>query len=161
MKKVFFIGFNETLFRHFAIVCAKYELEAVFPTSREDVIVKNNGPFKDLLSEMRAIFSSDIKRVDSAEYVIANLNIFNGICTNDTSFTVGYAFAKHKRVVGHAGATLFDLGESFMDQTPCSAEEKQAYQPASRMVAGATSVIIKGSIEACLEALFEEPTKKE
>ena len=161
MKKVFFIGFNETLFRHFAIVCAKYEFEAVFPTSREDAIIKNEGPFKDLLSEMRAIFSSDIKRIDSAEYVIANLNIFNGICTNDTAFMVGYAFAKHKRVVGHAGANLLDLSGSFMDQTPCSVEEKQAHQPASRMVAGATSVIIKGGIEACLETFLEEPTKKE
>lgn len=169
MKKILFAGFEQltsnytTLRNHIAALCAKYDYKAVFPAENKGR--NKSGKLYDTpLDEAKAVYRNNLQRIDSVDSVIANLNYFNGcgFCTNDAAFMVGYAAAKGKQILGFVDAEhLSQPGCSVQDYMYCAPDERKVLgRSASRMVACAISVIIRGSIEDCLEVVFSDPQEE-
>ena len=169
MKKILFAGFEQltsnytTLRNHIVALCAKYDYKAVFPAENKGR--NKSGKLYDTpLDEAKAVYRNNLQRIDSVDSVIANLNYFNGcgFCTNDAAFMVGYAAAKEKQILGFVDAEhLSQPGCSVQDYMYCAPDERKVLgRSASRMVACAISVIIRGSIEDCLEVVFSDPQEE-
>ena len=167
MKKIFFVGFDSSssddyvaLRNHFGAVCHKFGCEAVFPIDGKR-FREESRKYDTPLDEARAIFRSNLRRIDSASVVIANLNYFNsrGFCTNDAAFVIGYATSKDKQILGFVDADGLSEArcntQDYMYYTPDT--KKTLSRPVSHMAANALSVIIRGSIEDCLSVIFNDP----
>ena len=170
MKRIFFAGFEQptsncaTLRGHIATLCTKYDYEAVFPSESKGMRNKSGKLYDTPLDEAEAIYRESLQRIDSSDAVIVNLNYFNacGFCTNDTAFMVGYAASKEKHILGFVDTEhLSEPRCSARNYMYCAPDEgKVLSRLASRMVACAISVIIRGSIEDCLEVAFSDPKEE-
>ncbi|TGK54911.1 nucleoside 2-deoxyribosyltransferase [Leptospira kanakyensis] len=76
-------------------LCASFGYRALTPFDGEVTD-------KQLLDRANQIFLENVSIIDRSDIVIANCNPFRGACVDDgTSFEIGYAFAKRKRVFGY------------------------------------------------------------
>ncbi|MBR2855379.1 nucleoside 2-deoxyribosyltransferase [Candidatus Saccharibacteria bacterium] len=160
MNKIYFAGFDdcspvaEMVRRKYRIVCAKYGYKAIFPSNPSSI--KNSGgePFTPL-DESRAMFSENLRKIDSSNIVIANLGYSYELCTNNTAFEIGYAFSKHKRIIGYRDV---DYIMKFHDaqRAVCRSANHQNRPPANFMTVCSMPVIIQGELEDCLDWLLQD-----
>ena len=59
------------------------------------------------------MFSENLSKIDSSNIVIANLGYSYELCTNNTAFEIGYAFSKHKRIIGYRDVDYISKPHSF------------------------------------------------
>jgi len=102
MKKIYLAG--PEVFRKDAIKfgkklvkkCERYDLKGLYPLDNE---IKGNYSKKEL---SRIIFSENVKMIEKADYVIANLNSFRGYEPDSgTAWEIGYAYALGKKIYGY------------------------------------------------------------
>eukprot|EP00927_Polykrikos_kofoidii_P046746 TRINITY_DN40884_c0_g1_i1.p1 TRINITY_DN40884_c0_g1~~TRINITY_DN40884_c0_g1_i1.p1 ORF type:complete len:233 (+),score=50.07 TRINITY_DN40884_c0_g1_i1:46-699(+) len=73
-------------------MASAYGFEGVSPLDNEADVEKEGAP--------EAIFRANIELIDRCDVVVANVNPFRGCCVDDgTSFEIGAAFVKGKRIV--------------------------------------------------------------
>ena len=166
MNKIYFAGFDvcspetEIIRRKYQAVCAKYGYKAIFPISNRALRDKYGESLSTPLDESRAMFEENLRRIDSANIVIANLGYSFELCTNNTAFEIGYAHSKHKQVIGYRDV---EFGMRFYNS-----QEKIAFQsvrnpnrpPANLMVVCAMPVIIQGELEDCLDWILKDPLEE-
>ena len=160
MDKIFFVGFNDStsnpLRRRYSELCSHYGFTALFPVEKPQTNDQVNSSFRTAHNEMLATYLENIQRVDSADVVVANLNYFQGFCTNETAFVVGYAAAKQKRIVGFVDAAFLSgphcTTQNYMYYMP-DKKNDSSRRPAGQMIAAALSITINGNIEDCLSIL--------
>lgn len=157
MEKIFLAGFNvyspetKPAIMEYQILCTKYGCKALFPTTIEEVRAANRKPFDTPLSESQAVFRSNLKRIDSADVIIANLDYYSSYySTSDTIFEIGYAYAKNKRIIGYVD---HEYQTGYYTMRGCVMD--QVGQPSNLMVACATMIIIQGSFDSCLEYVLD------
>ncbi|TGL85248.1 nucleoside 2-deoxyribosyltransferase [Leptospira congkakensis] len=76
-------------------LCSTYGFQAFSPFDGEVTDQK-------LLAKANQIFLENVSLIDRSDIVIANCSPFRGACVDDgTSFEVGYAYAKGKRIFGY------------------------------------------------------------
>lgn len=158
MRKVYFSGFESVFLKsayaseRYALICAKYGFESLFPVDGNRLKEYNGRPIATLMEQNQAVFRYNTQKIDAADVVIVHLDSFYRICTINTAFEAGYAFSKGKKVIG-----CLNAGETF---NGCLVYNNNEYivgctdQPANLMVASAMSYIIQGSMEDCLEQIL-------
>ena len=160
MRKIYIAGFNTSLpevwslSNKYKILCAKYGCKAVFPTTVDQIRKEEGRTFNTPLEEAQAIFRANLQKLDSADTIIANLDYYgNFYATSDTIFEMGYAYSKNKQIIGYYSheyqAGYYALRGVITDQ--CTSEFGR---PTNLMVACATSIIIQGDFEDCLELVL-------
>lgn len=162
MVKIYFTGFNasspiaKSTVKKYKLVCSKYGCQAIFPATTSEY-KRNNDSFCTPLEIAHLVFDENLRRIDNANIVLANLNYSMGFCTNNTAFEIGYAYANHKRIIGYRDVEyalrFYDLHKKFAYQTTPDDSE----QPANLMTTCSMSVIVQGELEDCLELLFNNP----
>ena len=163
MKKLYLAGFNASLpdadkvKKNYTALCGKYEYKILFPTDPRKIKTKE-GTFTTPLGRARSVFYNNLQKINAADVVVANLNYFSGICTNNTAFEIGYAAAKHKKIVGYMDAERIHNQYSIYEDAPDAINEG-CNQPANVMVACALIAIIQGNFEDCLELLINDSHK--
>ena len=101
MKKLYLAGFNaslpdaEKVKRKYTVLCSKYGYKIIFPADPRRIKDKK-GTLTTPLSRARSVFNSNLQKLEAADIVVANLNYFSGMCTNNTAFEIGYANAVTK-----------------------------------------------------------------
>jgi nucleoside 2-deoxyribosyltransferase len=100
MKKIYlagpevFLPNSVQLFRNLKKLCKDFGFEAFSAFDGE--VTKEIG-----LKRAEKIFLENCKLIDKVDLVIANCNRFRGAVLDDgTSFEIGYAFAKKKKIFG-------------------------------------------------------------
>lgn len=82
--------------RQMKALCEQYGLEGIYPLDKEI------EPRPDKTDTARAIFAGNIRLIDKADLIIANLNPFRGVEPDSgTVFECGYGYAKGKKVYGY------------------------------------------------------------
>ncbi len=101
MKKVYlagpevFLPNSIEIFFEYKKICKEFGLEAFSPF--DGVVTKETG-----LERAEKIFNENYKLIDKVDILIANCNRFRGALVDDgTSFEIGYAFAKNKKIFGY------------------------------------------------------------
>ena len=97
---------------YFAKIKEKYEVFGYKAVSSLDGGEKSNN--EDPLFDAVVNFKNRMALIDSSDYIVANLNGFHGLETNnDVSFECGYAYAKGKKLIG-----LLDDNRVMRDKIP-------------------------------------------
>ena len=100
-----------------------------------------------------SIFNLNVENLQTADYVIANLNPFRGNCTDDgTSWEIGYAYALGIKIFGYiSDASSMCQKFSKVDESGFRVEDFD--QPVNLMLAESIYRIVEGSFETCISAL--------
>ena len=168
MNTIFFAGFTNCANQEetgptretITLLCEKYGVEALFPSDMWDIQCEVGEPLNDPASMVRAIFRNTIVKLASADAVVVNLNIFGGICTNDSAFLVGFASARQKKIIGYVNTELASnpilQSKKAAEGSTLHAQAKGTNQTVNRLIADAISINIQGDIEDCIQYLFED-----
>ncbi|AJY75235.1 nucleoside 2-deoxyribosyltransferase [Paenibacillus beijingensis] len=77
-------------------LCEQYGLEGLYPLDKEI------QPLPDRTDTAKAIFEGNIRLIDKADLIIANLNPFRGVEPDSgTVFECGYGYARGKKLYGY------------------------------------------------------------
>ena len=163
MRTLYLAGFNtslpdaEEVKQKYIARCNKYGYKIIFPTDPHQLKTKA-GSLATPMSKARSIYNNNLQKLEAADVVVANLNYFSGMCTNNTAFEIGYAIAKGKKIVGYMDAERIYNQYSISEDMPDSVNESYN-QPANVMVACSLIAIVQGDFEHCLEMLADETHK--
>lgn len=156
MKKIYIAGFSvfaknakEIGERHKKI-CEKYGFEGLYPLDNE---IEDDCPKWELAEK---IFAANLRLIDQADYVVADLNPFRGKCMDDgTAFEIGYATANDKQIYGF-----------IEDERPLvekiGTEDENGYRvedfglPLNLMIAE-TAFIVEGTFEDAVAEIAKKP----
>ena len=141
---------------NYKALCAKYGFFGLYPldsdAEAEEAISQSCDDSYTREELAIKIFHSNLQKINIADYVVANLNNFRGFCVDDgTSFEIGYAFAKGKKIIGYT-----DDARTLIERI--GARDAEGYnvedfgRPVNIMLACAVK-IIQGDFEDCLEAI--------
>ena len=159
MRKIYITGLNVTapevhsLIQSYKDICAKYEYEALFPATVEQLERQNGKLFDTPLEEAEAVFQANLQRIDSASAVIANLDYFDGFYVSDTIFEIGYAYSRGKQIIGYFDHEYQAVYYALRDHIPEQFANGGFGRPSHLMVACATIVTIKGCLD-CLDYIY-------
>lgn len=122
-------------------ICEKYNLIGLYPMD-------------NVCTDVKDIFNGNIKLIDEADIVVANLNNFRGLTMDDgTAFEIGYAYAKDKKVYGYMDDT-----RSMIDKIGIKDKEgfnvENFNRPINLMISESTH-IVEGNFEDCIKVLVK------
>lgn len=155
--KVYMAGFE--VFRTDALevgarmkrLCEEYGFEGIFPTD------KDIRPQPDKLSTAKAIFEGNLRLIEKADLIIANLNPFRGQEPDPgTVFECGYGFGLGKKLYGFLddGRTMAEKLSPGMDAETGLYEDGMSVEdfglPVNLMIA-VPAKIAEGSLEDALK----------
>ena len=120
-------------------ICTKYGFVGLYPLDNE-------------CTDAQEIFQANLRMIDRADYVVANLNNFRGIPMDDgTAFEIGYAFAKGKIIYGY-----LDDARSMTERFGKLDANGYAFEgfglPINLMI-WHSATIINGTFEDCIRAI--------
>lgn len=147
MRKIYIAGFDvfspkaKQIGEKLKKACRRHGFIGLYPLDNDAPGAKN-------------IFLGNLKMIDGADFVVANLNNFRGLCMDDgTAFEIGYAFAKGKKIYGY-------IDDSRSLQAKIGFEDNDGYivedfrMPVNLMIGCATEVIVEGNFEECIELII-------
>lgn len=143
--------------KKFSSLCAKYGFIGLYPM---DNIVDFSQSKHKIASD---IFKANVKMIDKADIVIANLNSFRGKESDSgTVWECGYAYAQGKKVYGYLKSS-----DAYIDQFPDKKERDGMFwdkedrfiedfeHPVNLMIASSCEEIIAGSFEDVLQKISD------
>ena len=162
MKKIYIAGFDtslpgvQPLVSKYKDVCAERDYIALFSATGEQLIAKNGRPFATPLEEARAIFQANLRMINSADAIIANLDYGeNYYASSDTIFEIGYAYSKGKQIVGYVNHEYVAIYHAHHAHISKCYTSSFIGRPINLMVACATQVIFQGCFEDCLDYIYD------
>lgn len=143
MKKVYLAGFEvfapdaKEIGERLKELCRKYGFEGLYPLDNE-------------CENAKEIYEGNIALIQSADFVIANVNAFRGFEPDSgTAFEIGYAAALGKKVAAYLTQTR-PMVEWVVDNNGYSVEDFG--YPVNLMIAMGAEVV-NGTAEDALKAL--------
>jgi len=140
-------------------ICQEYGYEGLYPL--DNIVDFEQNP-RDIAMD---IFQANIKQIDRADIVIANLNPFRGKEPDSgTVWECGYAHALGKRVYGYmddTSAYIEQFGDEDKSMYGDSHIDKQSRviedfdYPVNLMIACSVSKIVEGGFEDVLKGIYE------
>ena len=137
-------------------LCSKYGFNGLFPLDKEIT------PTPDRQTMAAAIFEGNIRLINKADLIIANLNPFRGTEPDPgTIFECGYAYATGKKIYGF----LSDGRSSREKLLENPHQEDAVYKDGMRvedfnmpinLMIGVPATVITGSFEDCLRKVSQD-----
>ncbi len=148
MKKIYIAGFD--VFYEDAAkrgerlkeICEKYGFSGLYPLDNECEL-------------SRDIFEGNIRLIEEADIICANLNDFRGQDSDSgTAFELGYGFARGKKLYGYKSSPLSlreTIGEK--DSKGFSVED---FGLSVNLMLGESCKIVTGDFESCIKKIKED-----
>ena len=124
-------------------ICEEYGFIGLYPLDN-DCSEEDGRPLS------ARIFEADVKQIEEADIVVANLTPFRGHCMDDgTAWEIGYAYAKSKKIYGYTAD-----GRSLRNRIGTEDEHFFSVEdfgyPVNLMIAESVIRIVRGNFEDCI-----------
>lgn len=145
MKKIYIAGYDvfydnaAEIGAKYKEICLKYGFEGLYP-------LDNKYPTGS------EIFHGNIYLLNNCDFVVANLNNFRGLdMDSGTSFEIGYAYAKGKKIYGYID-DIRTLREKLGEKDLAGFNVEDFSLPVNLMI-GVPTTIVQGKFEDCVKSI--------
>ena len=148
MKKVYISGPDvfapnaREIGEDYKIVCRDCGFEGLYPLDIDQEVITEE-----------VIFAENIRKIQLADIVVANLNPFRGDCVDDgTAYEIGYAHALQKPVYGYID-DMRSLRDRIGEFDASGYEVENFGKPVNLMIAETVGYIVEGDFVDCIRWL--------